>query len=99
MDYIWFEFFYDSSYFQNYLEDILCLFIGKNLHKKKTIEIGCGKGYFLERLLENGFEVTGFDPAYEGDNPHIIKDYFSDKYSYLNVFYRLPLQKEVYQVP
>ena len=73
-----------SSYFQNYLEDILCLFIGKNLHKKKTIEIGCGKGYFLERLLENGFEVTGFDPAYEGDNPHIIKDHFSDKYSYLN---------------
>ena len=73
-----------SPYFQNYLDDILALFADKNFHKKKIIEIGCGKGYFLEKLQKHGFQVTGFDPAYEGNNPHIIKDYFSDTYAYLN---------------
>lgn len=56
----------------------------KFFHGKKIIEIGCGKGYFLEMLRKNGFDVTGFDPAYEGDNPYIVKDYYSDQYSHLN---------------
>ena len=73
-----------SFYFQNYLDEIIELFLVKNFHEKKIVEIGCGKGYFLEKLRKNGFNVTGFDPAYEGTSPYIIKDYFSDKYSDLN---------------
>jgi len=73
-----------SFYFQNYLDEIIDFFLIKNFREKKIVEIGCGKGYFLNKLQKNGFDVTGFDPAYEGDSPYIIKDYFSDKYSDLN---------------
>lgn len=73
-----------SVYFQDYLNDIVRLFLRKDFHKKRIIEIGCGKGYFLEKLQKHGFDITGFDPAYEGNNPHVIKDCFSDKYSHLN---------------
>ena len=73
-----------SFYFQNYLDEIIDFFLIKNFREKKIVEIGCGKGYFLKKLQKNGFDVTGFDPAYEGDSPYIIKDYFSDKYSDLN---------------
>ena len=31
---------------------------------------------FLEMLLADEFEITGFDPAYEGDNPRVVKEYF-----------------------
>ena len=73
-----------SPYFQRYLRDIIELFAEKRFHEMKIIEIGCGKGYFLEMLLENGFDVIGFDPAYEGDSPYIVRDYYSDQYSHLN---------------
>ena len=73
-----------SFYFQSFLDEIIELFLVKNFREKKIVEIGCGKGYFLKKLQKNGFDVTGFDPAYEGDSPYIIKDYFSDKHSDLN---------------
>ncbi len=73
-----------SIYFQNYLNNILKLFISKGFQNKKIVEIGCGKGYFLEKLEAFGFDIIGFDPAYEGINPRIIKDYFSNKYNQLN---------------
>ncbi len=50
---------------------ILRHFLGKSL-----IEVGCGKGYFLEYLHQAGFDITGIDPAYEGDNPKVIKARF-----------------------
>ncbi len=40
------------------------------------VEVGCGKGYFLEHLQQSGFEITGFDPTYEGENPAILKKHF-----------------------
>ena len=73
-----------SCYFQNYLDDILNLLVNEGFRTKKIIEIGCGKGYFLEKLQKHDFEIAGFDPAYEGDNPEIIKDYFTEKFSHLN---------------
>ena len=73
-----------SHYFQEYLRELIELFAEKRFHEMKIIEIGCGKGYFLEMLRENGFDVIGFDPAYEGNSPHIVKDYYSDQYSQLN---------------
>ena len=66
-----------SSCFQKYLVSISSLLKSRDFEGKKVIEIGCGKGYFLEKLRENGFNITGFDPAYEGDNPAIVKDYFT----------------------
>jgi SAM-dependent methyltransferase len=73
-----------SCYFQNYLDGILNLLVSEGFRTKEIIEIGCGKGYFLEKLQKHNFEATGFDPAYEGNNPKIIKDYFTEKYSHLN---------------
>jgi len=37
--------------------------------KERIVEVGCGKGYFWEMLLVKGFDVTGSDPTYEGENP------------------------------
>jgi Methyltransferase domain len=41
------------------------------------IEVGCGKGLFLERLLASGFDVTGLDPTYEGSNPRVVRKFFT----------------------
>lgn len=74
-----------SLYFQKHLQEIVNLLYQNGFGGKKIIEIGCGKGYFLEMLRENGFDVIGFDPAYEGNNStYIIRDYYSDQYSHLN---------------
>jgi SAM-dependent methyltransferase len=44
---------------------------------ESLIEVGCGKGYFLENLQAIGFQITGFDPTYEGSSNNIIKKYFN----------------------
>lgn len=66
-----------STVFQNHLSNVIDLFIKKSLLHKRMIEIGCGKGYFLEKLIQAGCHITGFDPAYTGQNPNIIKKYFN----------------------
>ena len=76
---------YDSAYqneqalsraFRSHLDEVTAIvshhFLGCSL-----IEIGCGKGYFLEHLSSLGFDITGFDPAYEGSNAKIRKCKFS----------------------
>lgn len=45
--------------------------------RASLIEVGCGKGTFLELLSARGAEVTGFDPTYEGDSPLVQREYFS----------------------
>jgi SAM-dependent methyltransferase len=61
------------SHLQNVSNIILKHFDGS------LIEVGCGKGHFLETLQALGFEITGLDPAYEGSNPAIVKQYFDAK--------------------
>jgi SAM-dependent methyltransferase len=59
-----------------------------DLHDKNIIEIGCGKGEFLNLLCElGGNRGIGFDPAYvtmrngkKNDQVTFIKDFFSEKY-------------------
>lgn len=51
--------------------------IEKYLGKEKLLEIGCGKGFFVEFLSSFGFDILGMDPAYEGSNPNIKKEYYS----------------------
>ena len=43
------------------------------LQGRSLIEVGCGKGLFLEQLRAAGFDITGLDPTYEGSNPRVIK--------------------------
>ena len=47
-----------------------------NLGTENLIEVGCGKGFFLELMLKKGFDITGFDSTYDGENPKIVKRYF-----------------------
>ncbi len=64
-----------SAIFQRHLGDVEKI-IRRHFEGKALIEVGCGKGYFLEHLSSLGYQITGIDPAYEGDNPRVIKSRF-----------------------
>ncbi len=64
-----------SGAFRKHLEDVTGV-VTRHLQGRSIIEVGCGKGYFLEWLAERGFDVVGMDPAYEGENSRIVKEYF-----------------------
>ncbi len=77
---------YDSSYqneqahsrvFERHLADVGEI-VERFLGKSRIVEVGCGKGFFLGMLEQKGFDIIGFDPAYEGDNPRIRKCYFQE---------------------
>jgi Methyltransferase domain/C-methyltransferase C-terminal domain len=65
-----------SAQFCKHLEHVTEV-IRSHFWGESLIEVGCGKGYFLESLQEIGFEITGLDPTYEGSNTNIIKEYFT----------------------
>jgi hypothetical protein len=65
-----------SGAFREHLASVLDV-VGRHLTGCSLIEIGCGKGLFLELLSSRGYKVTGLDPAYEGNNSLIRKEYFS----------------------
>ena len=64
-----------SPLFQQHLNTISQV-IQKYMGQVALVEVGCGKGFFLKMLLDRGFDITGFDPTYEGHNPAIEKQYF-----------------------
>lgn len=75
---------YDSSYqneqavsghFRDHLS-LVAEIVARSLGRASLIEVGCGKGYFLELLAARQFNISGFDPTYEGNNPLIRKEYF-----------------------
>lgn len=70
-----------SKVFQKHLQNVLELLKSWDIQGKKVVEIGCGKGYFLQMLLHAGISCIGFDPAYEGESEYIIKDFFNEKSS------------------
>jgi hypothetical protein len=65
-----------SNSFRIHLESVARI-VERYLGKENLIEVGCGKGYFLEMLLERSVDIIGFDPTYEGINPRVQKCYFS----------------------
>lgn len=76
---------YDSDYqneqahsgqFQRHLNDVEAI-VARHFKGRSLIEVGCGKGYFLELLRERGYAVTGIDPAYEGTSADVIKAPFT----------------------
>ncbi|RYE43229.1 MAG: methyltransferase domain-containing protein [Hyphomicrobiales bacterium] len=65
-----------SEVFQGHLDQVMQVLRG-HLGARSLIEIGCGKGTFLNHLRAAGFDATGVDPAYEGDSPHVVKAPFT----------------------
>lgn len=64
-----------SSVFKTHLEAVTTV-IRRHFHGCRLIEVGCGKGFFLEHLQAQGFAITGIDPAYEGNNASVVKARF-----------------------
>lgn len=71
----------NSAYFRNHLDNVIEIMEENNTLKGKVVEIGCGKAYFMDMLLDKQVDVVGFDPTYEGHSPRVVKDFFSEKYS------------------
>lgn len=78
---------YDSAYqneqgtsekFQQHLYKVVQL-IETKMGKAGLVEVGCGKGTFLELLLSHGADVVGYDPTYEGNNKKVTREYFSEE--------------------
>jgi hypothetical protein len=65
-----------STAFARHLDAVLAV-IGRHFAGTSLIEVGCGKGLFLERLLAGGFDVTGLDPTYEGTSSRVIRKFFT----------------------
>jgi SAM-dependent methyltransferase len=64
-----------SKIFKDHLNNVKSI-IDRCFKTKEFIEVGCGKGYFLEYMNQFGYNTTGYDPTYEGNNENIIKEYF-----------------------
>lgn len=64
-----------SAAFQGHLSDVLEK-IDRNFGSDTILEVGCGKGAFLEQLRELNHDAWGIDPAYQGDAPYVIKAAF-----------------------
>ena len=65
-----------SAAFSRHLDAVLGV-MQRHFAGATLIEVGCGKGLFLEHLLANGFDVTGLDPTYEGSNPRVLRRFFT----------------------
>jgi SAM-dependent methyltransferase len=66
-----------SALFRAHMDDVVKLVEG-NMGRARLVEVGCGKGTFLEMLLARGVDVVGYDPTYEGHNPLVRREYFTE---------------------
>jgi len=64
-----------SGVFQGHLNDVTEI-IDRHFQDQSLIEVGCGKGYFLDHLQALKYLITGVDPAYEGANQSVVKAHF-----------------------
>jgi len=57
-----------SPVFEKYLDDSVNYLIHqRGVNNRRIIEVGCGKGHFLQKLVEQGDNSgIGFDPSYIG---------------------------------
>jgi len=75
-----------SPVFQDFAKTLAQRLIeNHNIRNKKVMEIGCGKGDFLELLCEMGDnQGIGFDPSFEprehSDKVNFVQEHYSDKY-------------------
>lgn len=78
---------YDGSYqndqgyslqFKAHLDEmsnICCRYIARK--ESLIVDVGCGKGGFVELLRRKGFNAIGYDNAYQGNSSYIRKSFFS----------------------
>ena len=64
-----------SSAFKEHLNNVTKI-IQTHFEGEDLLEVGCGKGRFLELLQSRGFNIIGTDPTYEGNNSSVIRQYF-----------------------
>lgn len=78
---------YDAAYqneqgtsreFQRHLDEVAVLVAAK-MGTTGLVEVGCGKGTFLELMLSRGADIVGYDPTYEGNNHNVKREYFSEE--------------------
>ena len=65
-----------SPRFRRHLDDVARI-VEHTMGRRELVEVGCGKGSFLELMVKRGAEMTGFDPTYEGRNPRIKRQFFA----------------------
>jgi len=66
-----------SSQFQRHLDEVceLCrAYLAGDEYL--VVDVGCGKGGFVELLRERGINAVGYDNAYQGSSPYIRKSFF-----------------------
>ena len=66
----------NSRIFQSHLSNVYGI-LKTFIQGKKVIEVGCGKGQFLNLISNKGHEIYGCDPTYVGSDYRIIKEFFS----------------------
>jgi len=78
---------YDDSYqndqgyslqFQEHLDeisDLCCRYLARK--DNLVVDVGCGKGGFVELLRRKGVNAVGYDNAYQGSSPYVRKSFFS----------------------
>jgi SAM-dependent methyltransferase len=64
-----------SERFKSHLDEVVEL-ISPQFPTRDLIEVGCGKGYFLQKLRAVGYKVTGLDPTYEGNDDSVIRQFY-----------------------
>jgi hypothetical protein len=65
-----------SDRFLAHMNEVLGLLKGKLPQGSLIVEVGCGKGDFVELVLADGyFRIQGYDASYEGHNAAIEKRY------------------------
>lgn len=75
---------YDESYqneqgvsrqFHEHLQQVLGK-VAAAFGRGDILEVGCGKGLFVEMMRSHGLQARGLDDAYEGNAPYIEKRHF-----------------------
>lgn len=68
-----------SSRFQKHMRAVLALLKQRLPQNSLIVEVGCGKGDFVEMVQEDGyFRIKGYDRSYDGENEFIEKRYLSN---------------------
>lgn len=71
-----------SPVFRLHLESVLAICKQNFGFESNLVEIGCGKGTFLNALSQSGFtKLRGFDRTYQGEDQSIESDYLSDRFA------------------
>ena len=68
-----------SIKFQTHMKSVLTLLKQQVKQDSLIVEVGCGKGGFVEMVQADGFfKIQGYDASYEGNNPAIEKRYLNE---------------------